>query len=81
MCNTSKPTPPTPNLAKPTQAQMFYAADRHAADANIAFMYAVNHGMTREDLASCIELRPALWSRFSNWLDKLPSRDTIPVCN
>jgi len=56
-----------------SQMQMFWEADRHVADANEAFFWLVEHGLTREDLARNIERRPLLWERFSNWLDKLPS--------
>lgn len=56
---------------------MFYAATRRAADADRTFLELVNHPtnpLTREDLEANIERRPALWSRYSGFLDKLPSR-------
>lgn len=56
-----------------TQLQMFYAANRQVAETNNAFLELVKEGMTREELARNIERRPALWQRFENWLDKLPS--------
>lgn len=56
-----------------TQLQLFYAAQRKIADANSTFLELVKEGMTREELARNIERRPALWQRFENWLDKLPS--------
>lgn len=59
---------------KPTQIQMFYAAQRRVADGNDSFLYLVETGLTREDLASCIKRRPALWGRFSAFLDTLPVR-------
>jgi hypothetical protein len=61
----------------PTQAQMFYGASRSAADRDSTFMELVNHPtnpLTREDLLANIERRPNLWSRYSGFLDKLPSR-------
>lgn len=57
-----------------TQLQMFYAAHRQVAETNNTFLEMVKEGMTREELAKCIERRPALWQRFENWLDKLPSQ-------
>lgn len=56
-----------------TQLQMFYSASRQIAETNNTFLELVKEGMTREDLARNIERRPALWQRFENWLDKLPS--------
>jgi hypothetical protein len=60
----------------PTQAQMYYEAERKAGERDRAFMDLVNHPtnpLTREDLARNIERRPALWSRYAGFLDKLPS--------
>lgn len=58
----------------PSQLQMFYEAHRKVADVNSDFMWLVQNGLTREDLAACIQKRPSLWSRFEGFLDKLPSR-------
>lgn len=58
----------------PTQMQMYYQAERQAAGINHTFLEMVADGMTREELQTNINRRPALWARFSNWLDKLPSR-------
>ena len=55
------------------QEQHFWAAHRKVADANDAFLFLVEHGMTREELETNIQKRPALWGRFSGWLEKLPS--------
>ena len=65
-------------MHKPTQREMYYRAERQAADRDILFMELVNHPtnpLTREDLARNIERRPALWSRYAGFLDKLPSRN------
>lgn len=59
-----------------SQAQHFEIARRRIADADRTFMELVNHPtnpMTREDLAANIARRPALWSRYAGFLDKLPS--------
>lgn len=56
-----------------TQHNMYYAAERAAAEVSLQFLEFVKDGMTREELARNIERRPALWGRFSMWLDKLPS--------
>ena len=58
----------------PSQMQMFYAEQRKIGEANEAFMWMVENGMTREELAACIAKRPSLWKRLENWLDKLPSQ-------
>lgn len=60
----------------PTQAQMYYAAERKAADRDIAFLELVGHPtnpLTREDLAANIKRRPALWLRYAGFLDNLPT--------
>lgn len=59
-----------------TQLQHFEKARRNLAGANETFLELVNHPtnpLTREDLAANIKRRPALWSRYSGWLDVLPS--------
>lgn len=62
-----------------TQEQMFYKASRQIADTNQLFMELVKEGLTREELARNIELRPQLWGRYESWLDKLPSGKSMPV--
>jgi hypothetical protein len=57
-----------------TQHNMYYAAERSAAEVSLQFLEFVKDGMTREELERNIERRPALWGRFSAWLDKLPSK-------
>ena len=56
--------------------QMYYAAERRAADANATFMFLLREVITREELAQNIERRPMTWDRFSGYLDKLPSSAT-----
>ncbi len=56
-----------------TQLQMFYSAHRQVAETNNTFLELVKEGLTREELEINIERSPALWQRFENWLDKLPS--------
>lgn len=60
----------------PTQAQMFYAADRTASVVNQDFLWLVQNGLTKEDLQANIKRRPSLWSRFEGFVDSLPSRET-----
>ena len=64
-------------MSKPTQVQMFYQEHRNISTVNDDFMWLVKNGLTREDLARCIERRPSLWQRFEGFLDKLPSRNVV----
>jgi len=64
----------------PTQEQMFYRAHRQVSETNETFLELVADGLTREELQRNIERRPSLWSRYSNWLEKLPSsQDSSPT--
>ena len=56
-----------------TQEQMYWKAHDRIAGQNEMFLLLVDEGMTREELEKNIERRPALWGRFSGWLEKLPS--------
>lgn len=57
-----------------TQAQMHNDAVRKSAERDKLFSDMVRDGvMTRETLAANIARRPALWARYSHWLDKLPT--------
>ncbi|OQA09825.1 MAG: hypothetical protein BWY66_00364 [bacterium ADurb.Bin374] len=58
-------------MAKP-QLQIYWEQHRRISDANETFLELVKGGMTRAELEKNIAKRPELWSRFSNWLDKLP---------
>jgi len=60
-----------------TQAQLFEEARRRLAETNATFMELVNHPtnpLTKEDLAAGIARRPALWSRYAGFMDRLPTR-------
>ncbi len=62
------------------QKQMYYQAERRAAERNETFLELVQHPtnpLTREDLARNIERRPELWGQYAGWLDKLPSRSDV----
>lgn len=60
---------------------MYYAAERKAGERDATFMELINHPtnpLTRDDLARNIARRPALWSRYAGFLDKLPTTITAP---
>ena len=54
-----------------TQYQIYEQERRKIAEINITFLDMVKDGLTKKELQALIERRPALWARFSNWLDKL----------
>ena len=56
-----------------TQFQIFYQEQRKLGETNEAFAEIAKLGLTRNELAKLIKMRPALWSRFSNWLKVLPN--------
>jgi len=56
-----------------TQMQIFYQEQRKIGGTNEAFAEIAKQGLTRKELAKLIKKRPALWSRFSNWLKVLPN--------
>ena len=56
-----------------TQMQIFYQEQRKLGEVNATFNEIVKQGLTRNELAKLIKKRPALWSRFSNWLKVLPN--------
>ncbi len=58
----------------PGQEQMYYAAVERSAAADQTFLALVRSGMTKRDLQLNIKRRPALWSKYSNWLSKLPEQ-------
>lgn len=55
-----------------TQQSMYYSSVNQSARADETFLVLVKSGMTRSDLEGSIKRRPSLWSRYANWLDKLP---------
>lgn len=63
------------------QKTLFYRTHAQIADGNEAFMDLVREGMTREELARCIERRPSHWKRFEGFLDVLPSGGKPPKSN
>jgi len=57
-----------------TQEQMYRQAQRTGAAINLTFMEMVSDPvspLTKAELEQLIEKRPALWGRFSSWLDIL----------
>ena len=56
-----------------TQMQIFYQEQRKLGELYETFNETVKQGLTRKELAKLIKKRPALWSRFSNWLNILPN--------
>ena len=56
-----------------TQMQIFYQEQRKVGEVNATFNEIVKQGLTRKEFAKLIKKRPALWSRFSNWLKVLPN--------
>ena len=59
-------------MTKPTQKQMFYKAQTQSAELNKTFLSIVEQGLTRKELQHNIDKNPNLWSRFENWLTKIP---------
>ncbi len=56
-----------------TQVQIFYQESNKLGEVNETFNEIVKQGLTRDELAKLIKKRPAIWSRFSNWLNVLPN--------
>lgn len=56
-----------------TQMNHYWEAHRKASDLNAAFLDMVSDGMTRKELQVLVELRPSVYGRFENWLEKLPN--------
>lgn len=56
-----------------TQIQHYYDSVKNAARADETFMVLVKSGMTRGQLSRNISRRPSLWTKYSNWLEKLPN--------
>lgn len=67
-----------PNALKvPTQVQLFYEEGRKINQTHEVFFELVRDGMTREELARNIQRRPALWGRYSSWLQVLPATSSL----
>lgn len=60
-----------PNNRIKTQKEHFYDSQRKIAEQNDLFLFFVSDGMTKKHLQTNINKNPALWGRFSNWLDVL----------
>ena len=63
-------------VKRPTQLQMYYAAERRAAKRDQEFLtiaFHPNNPMTQRDLKRLIERRPELWGRYEGYLPKLPA--------
>jgi hypothetical protein len=56
-----------------TQRWYYEKAFRQSAECNETFLHLVETGLTAKELRALIAKRPGLWSRYSAWLDKLPS--------
>lgn len=52
-----------------TQLQMFYDAHKKSADNDKVFLELMQD-MTRQELATLIEKRPALWGRYRAYLSE-----------
>lgn len=64
----------------PSQRELYYRAERQAAERDLTFLELVSHPtnpITREDLEANIKRRPSLWARYAGWLDKLPTLDQL----
>lgn len=62
-------------MKKPTQEQMYYAAEKRSADLNNAMMELIkdkDNPLTNADLQALIDRRPEVYGRFSGFLGKLP---------
>lgn len=55
------------------QTQMFERSHAHVTEVYKTFLHIVSTGLTREELALLIAMRPSLWARFEPWLNRLPS--------
>ena len=62
-------------MKKPTQLQLYYAKQRKIAEQNRLFLSFVDDGITRQDLQKNIDRNPAVWSKYSAYLDILPEEN------
>ena len=56
-----------------TQLQLFYQEQEKLGRLYETFNELVKSGLTKNELEKLIAKRPALYSRFSNWLKVLPN--------
>lgn len=59
-------------MKQPTQEQFYEAARDKYADGAKAFLDAVAHGLTRNELEKLIAKRPEKYKRFEIWINRLP---------
>jgi hypothetical protein len=55
--------------------RLFYQEHKNIARGNGTFLELVREGLTREELAVCIQRNPSLWGRFAGFLKTLPGRE------
>ena len=63
-------------MSRPSTLDLYHRTVRLKAETDMVFMEMVNHEtnpLTRDELLKLIARRPALWGRFSAWLDQLPA--------
>jgi hypothetical protein len=58
-------------MKKPTQYQLYQRARDQAAEMDRLFLDMVRQGMTRRELETNIKRRPAVWSRYAGFINKL----------
>ena len=56
-----------------TQEQLYHKERVKISEANLLFLELVKDGMTRQELQTNIDRRPALWGKYKNWLTCLPT--------
>lgn len=59
-------------MKKPTQEQLYTRSRDQAAGMDKLFLDMVRQGMTRQELERNIKRRPAVWSRYAGFINKLP---------
>jgi len=56
-----------------SQEQHYYRSVKRLAEQDALFLE-MSIDMTSDELRRLIAIRPQLWGRYSNWLDKLPAQ-------
>lgn len=68
------------NDTTPLQYHMCYNAAKHCKDRDQVFLFMVNckeNRLDRKTLQKLIIRYPNLWSRYENWIPKLPTRKEL----